>query len=192
MTVIPIAYFGPISWWTILNNFVDVEFDIHENYIKQTMRNHCNILTANGKLTLSIPVKKVNGNHTLLKDVRIESNQPWQKIHSRTVMSAYKASPFYDYFIDDISPIWEKHYNFLIDTCFDSIEIIGKILKIQRNYTVSQKYIAPQPPILDLRKESDYNNYVQKNLELPTYHQVFCDRFDFVNDLSILDKIFNE
>ncbi|MBP5782038.1 MAG: WbqC family protein, partial [Bacteroidales bacterium] len=100
MTILPVTYFGPVGWWNKLDVSDTTVFDINENYIKQTYRNRWRILSCNGLLTLSIPVKKVDGNHTLLKNMRIDNYQNWQIRHYRAVLSAYKASAFFDYYID--------------------------------------------------------------------------------------------
>ncbi|MCK9301799.1 MAG: WbqC family protein [Bacteroidales bacterium] len=186
MTIIPLTYFGPISWWRVLTASDDVVFDIYENYIKQTCRNRCSILSANGVLNLSVPVKKINGNHTAFRDIEIENNQRWQIIHLRAVMSAYRAAPFYDYIIDNIKFIWEKKYNFLIDVCLDSLDCVSKILNINPDYRMSDCYVQTNEH--DKRNCKHFSNID----EMQHYHQVFEDRFDFVPDLSILDKLFND
>ena len=70
------AYLPPIEYFSYLNKYKVIRIDVFENYIKQTYRNRCCIYTTNGKLTLSIPVKKVDGNHTRVKDIEIDYSQP--------------------------------------------------------------------------------------------------------------------
>ncbi|MDL2227819.1 WbqC family protein [Odoribacter sp. OttesenSCG-928-L07] len=190
MILLPLTYFGPISWWKLLQSSKDIVFDIHENYIKQTYRNRCTILSANGKLNLSIPVKKTFGNHTAFKDIKIENNQNWQTIHSRAVMSAYKASPFYDYLIDDMNVVWTRKYDYLLDVTLDSMSIIFKILNIKPNFNLSNSYVKADNNDIDLRKIKNFSNFVE-NSDNDKYQQVFNDRFCFESDLSIVDKIFN-
>ncbi|MDR2084049.1 MAG: WbqC family protein [Bacteroidales bacterium] len=189
MTLIPLTYFGPISWWKILLANNDIVFDIYENYIKQTYRNRCSILSANGLLNLSIPVKKTNGNHTVFKDIKVENNQNWQHIHYKAIMSAYKASPFYDYYIDDIQHIWTTKYDYLLDVCLESINIISKITKTTPKFILSDSYITANSDDSDFRKSQKY--ILESDFTVNPYTQVFSDRFNFISDLSILDKIFN-
>ena len=191
MTILPLTYFGPISWWRIFLTYSDIVCDIHENYIKQTYRNRCSILSANGKQNLSIPIKKTFGNHTAFKDIAIENNQRWQQIHYKTIMSAYKASPYYDYYIDDICHIWTKKYNYLIDVCIESINIVSNIIKTKAEYTLSDSYISSTENDIDFRKCKDLANATNNESDSQAYYQVFGDRFGFVPDLCILDKIFN-
>ncbi|MGI6719246.1 MAG: WbqC family protein [Bacteroidales bacterium] len=190
----PLTYFGPISWWTILRDNKDnIIFDIHHNYVKQTYRNRCSIQSSNGKLNLSIPITKTFGNHTPFKDIKIDKSQNWQRIHIKSIKSAYKSSPYYDYLIEEIIYIWEKKYNFLIDVCLDSLEGISKLLKLDLSYILSSEYIDindnTSKNYTDLRYVGEFNNYL--NYPLSEYTQVFSDRFYFMNDLSILDKLFN-
>ena len=187
MSILPLTYFGPIGWWNILSQSDNCIFDIYENYVKQTYRNRCSILTANGVLNLSIPVKKVNGNHTAFKDVKIENNQHWQIIHYRATLSAYKASPFFDYYIDDIMPVWNKHYDFLLDVCIDSFNIVQNIISKKFNINLSESYIIASENDSDYRKDYDFNYP-----PVIQYNQVFSDRFNFIANLSILDQLFND
>ncbi len=195
MIILPLTYFGPISWWTILNNNKnDIIFDIHHNYVKQTYRNRCTIQSANGKLNLSIPVTKTFGNHTPFKDIKIDNSQNWQRNHFRTIKSAYKASPYFDYLIEKLIYIWEKQYNYLIDVCLDSLESTKELLNLNLSYSLSKEYIdlnnnSTNNNYTDLRYINEYTNYLDS--PLTEYIQVFSDRFNFMNDLSILDKLFN-
>ena len=185
--ILPLTYFGPIGYWNLLKKNDNIIFDVHENYIKQTYRSRCIILTCNGKITLSIPVKKVDGNHTTLKNIQVENNQPWQRTHFRTIQSAYKASPYFDYLIDDFIHIWEKRYTYLIDVCLDSIQAVCNVANININYSLSDEYIKTCDTVQDYRNEEDF--FIEP---LDSYCQVFNDRFQFEPNLSILDKIFND
>jgi len=57
---------------------------------------------------LSIPVLKVNGNHTLTKDIRIATSIPWQRVHWRSIETAYNNSPFFLYYKDEFEKVFEK------------------------------------------------------------------------------------
>ena len=90
--VIP-AYSGNVQYYSILSHFSEVYLEQYSHYIKQTYRNRCQILTANGVMNLTIPVDKISGEKMLDKDVRI-SNTDWQRVHWGAIESAYNNSPF--------------------------------------------------------------------------------------------------
>ena len=89
------AYLPPIEYFATILACDGFELENHEHYIKQSYRNRCKIMTSNGILDLSIPVNKVNGNHTLIKDIRISYLSNWQSNHWRAIESAYNKSPFF-------------------------------------------------------------------------------------------------
>ena len=75
----------------------------HENFVKQTYRNRCDIVTANGKLSLSIPLIK-QADKELISDKKISYAEDWRKQHWRTIVSAYKNSPYFEFFEDEFKP----------------------------------------------------------------------------------------
>ncbi|HZY24589.1 MAG TPA: WbqC family protein, partial [Bacteroidales bacterium] len=78
------AYLPPISYISGCWREEELLIERFETYPKQTSRNHCHIYGPNGRQTLSVPVIKVNGNHTLIRDIRIAST-PWQRLHWRSI-----------------------------------------------------------------------------------------------------------
>ena len=55
--LLPVTYFGPISWYRRLLRAEAWKIDDREHYVKQTTRNHCLIATANGIQKLTVPVE---------------------------------------------------------------------------------------------------------------------------------------
>lgn len=170
------------------NNLIHI--DIFENYLKQTYRNRCSIYSANGKLSLSIPVKKVTGNHTVVKDIEIDYHEPWQKIHWRAIESAYSNSPFFLFYRDDFEPFFLKTTKFLIDLNYELLHVICKHAGISTQILYSEKYYDNNSVITDLRNSFSPKKLVEKNHL--KYHQVFEEKHGFIDDLSIIDLLFNE
>ena len=104
------AYFAPIQYYCKLFSYANIYIEVYENYIKQTYRNRCNIMAANGPLSLTIPIKKTDEIKVLTKDVKIDYDSRWMPIHLRAIESAYRSSPFYMYYIDDIIPCFLKRH----------------------------------------------------------------------------------
>lgn len=187
--ILSTAYFPNIQYLSKFIKYDNIVIDIYEHYSKQSYRNRCNILSANGVLPLSIPVKK--NNHCYTKDIKIDYSEPWQKLHEKAILSAYNNSPFYEYYIDEFMPFFIKQEVFLIDINTKILDKILKILKIEKNYSFSNDFI-----VLDKHnfresihpKSSKYkedNDFISK-----PYIQVFSEKFGFIENLSCLDLIF--
>ncbi|MEI7500718.1 MAG: WbqC family protein [Bacteroidota bacterium] len=188
--LIETAYFPPISYIAEVVRADAVVIEIFETYQKQTFRNHCSIYGPNGKQLLTIPVVKVNGNHTLTKDIRISHHQPWQKSHWRSIETAYNNSPFFLYYKDDFVPFYEKKFNFLIDLNIELLQVLMVILKIERPINTNDSYDKFPVGLNDFR-----SRHVQKSadnkMKYTHYNQVFEPRYGFIPGLSIIDPIFN-
>lgn len=111
------AYLAPISYYKTLCNKDRIIIEKCCNYVKQTYRNRCNIISANGLIPLSIPVIKPKTTKCLTRDIRISDHDNWQHMHWNAIVSAYGSSPFFEYYQDDIIPFFEKNLSgtFLFD-----------------------------------------------------------------------------
>ena len=169
-----------------------VVIEKYETYPKQTYRNRCNILSANGVLPLSVPVQK--NYHTLTKDIRIDYSEMWQRNHLTALKSAYKNSAFYDYYFYKFERFFEKKETFLIDLNENVLQSLFSVLKIDADYSYTTDYIFDSTGYTDFREsispKPSKNRPDNKFISKP-YTQVFCDRFEFVPNLSVLDLIFN-
>ncbi|MFH0864727.1 MAG: WbqC family protein [Bacteroidota bacterium] len=184
------AYLPPISYFQQLTTYRCIYIDRFENYIKQTYRNRCCIYSANGKLVLSVPVKKVDGNHTKVKDIEIDYREPWQRLHWRAIESAYSNSPFFLYYRDDFEPFYLKKTKYLADLNNELLQIICKHAGIKAEIYFSEKYFEPSPEIIDLR--NSFPSKKKDALIQNKYKQVFDEKSGFISNLSIIDLLFNE
>ncbi len=163
-------------------------------YIKQTIRNRCTILDANGSLDLVIPVQKANSKQ-LYRDVKISYQTNWVKQHIRALASAYGSSPFYYYYKDKIENILLNNYNFLIDLNLASSDMLFNIYKLKPTQSQIDQiaielsintFINPAQQKQEERKELIAMAATQQK-----YQQVFAPKFGFVTGLSIIDMLFN-
>ena len=93
------AYFPSIIQMIAVTQAEHVVLEIEDNYQKQTYRNRTYIAHTNGKLLLNIPIRHVkNGNRQKTKNVIIENDFPWQSHHWKSIQTAYKTSPFFEYY----------------------------------------------------------------------------------------------
>lgn len=185
--IFPLFYFGPISYFAKLIQTPDHVFEIHENFPKQTYRNRCYVLGANGKLRLGVPTQH-NGMR-LVKDIQISYDSQWQKEHIKSIISAYKSSPYFEFYEDELIPILEKKEKFLIDLNLNTLDFINQKLKLNLNLNCTESYQKIEGE-LDWRNEFDAK--VEPSGNFPAYMQVFDDKFEFMPDLSILDLLCNE
>ena len=189
MTLFTTAYFPSISYMARFLQEDAPVIEIWETYHKQTYRNRCRVMTANGVESLSVPVVKVDGNHTMTKDVAISTIEPWQHIHSRCLESAYKASPYFDHYYDYLRPVFEGHFDRLIDLNDAALQAVLKMLKTKKEIAHTTDYVREAEN--DLREAFSPKKAVDASL-FPTYYQVFSEKFPFAPDLSVLDLVFNE
>lgn len=183
--VLPTMYFAPVGVYSVIMQNEKIVFDSHEHFVKQTFRSRCEIYGANGKQLLSIPVEK-RGNHICAKDVRISYKEDWQKIHWRSIVSAYSNSPYFEYYADFFQPFFETKTEFLFDLNMALHETIMNLLKAKKEIHFTEKYIPLYGNnVIDLRNEGfEFPEILQ-------YQQVFEERNGFISNLSILDLLFN-
>jgi hypothetical protein len=185
------AYAPPISWIMEVIKAPQIYIEAFETYPRQTYRNRCRIVTANGVLALSIPVQKVHGKQTITKDIRINYREPWQRNHRRTIDAAYSNSPFYLYYIDELMPFYEKTFKYLLDFNLELTNQLIELLGFNATLNLTKAYIHQPNNILDLRHAFSPKNKAPIQKSTP-YFQVFEERHGFIADLSILDLLFNE
>ena len=183
------AYLPPLSYFSALLHAENVWLEACENYVKQSYRNRCRIAATNGIETLSIPVESRNGQKAPIRDVRISSHGNWQLTHWRAITSAYRNSPFFEYFEDDFRPFYEKRWTFLWDYNLDLLTLVLKLLDAQPKIQLTEKYDANPLDSNDLR-EIIHPKKEPVFISKP-YYQVFKNKHGFLTDLSIIDLIFN-
>ena len=185
------AYLPPISWIREAMFADKVMIEAHETYPKQTYRNRCRIMTANGVLPLSIPVTKPDGKHSKTKDIEIFYDEPWQRLHWRSIDAAYSNSPFFLYYKDELEKFYQKKYRFLLDLNLEILQALFSNMGKSIDIALTSDFEHQPQELMDHR-----NSFSPKkpcdNSQFKRYTQVFEERFGFVADLSIIDLIFNE
>ncbi|MCF2876134.1 MULTISPECIES: WbqC family protein [unclassified Tenacibaculum] len=184
------TYFAPISQYAAIYQSDSICFEIHDNYQKQTYRNRCYIYGANGKLALNVPVKhKTKVGRKKTKDTLIENDFPWQSQHFKSLQSAYRSSPYFEFFEDDLSKIFTKKYTFLQDVNIDCHLFIADALQMDTSFDKTENYNLT-PETIDYRNLALAKKGLE--IELDTYVQMFDDKYGFIPNLSILDLLFME
>jgi hypothetical protein len=181
------AYLPNVHYLSQVINCDTIVIEKHENFVKQTYRNRCDIVTANGKLSLSIPLIK-QADKELISDKKISYAEDWQKQHWRTIVSAYKNSPYFEFFEDEFKPFYENQFEFLLDYNTQLLQTILHILRVKKQIKFTQTFELNPSQVFDFRSLSD----IQKNdTVIKPYYQVFADKLGFTPNVSCLDALFN-
>lgn len=187
-------YNAPIQYFSKLLLSEPSIIDPNEHYLKQTYRNRCIIYSADGMMTLSIPVNFSSTKKDRVKDVTISYQTHWDHVHWNAIVSAYNSTPFFEYYRSDYEAIYNKKYKYLVDLNNELLLTTIKFLRIQEfiNLSFATEYIAADVENSDYRDLISPKKGQRDELFIPTeYYQVFSERFGFITNLSILDLLFN-
>ena len=186
--LLPLFYLPPISWFSIfIKQENEIIFEQFENFPKQTYRNRTNIYGANGKLPLIIPIHH-NGKR-VLKETQISYAENWQKLHWKSIKTAYQSSPYFEFYEDRLAQIFLKQEKFLIDFNLNALDVLQKILKTEKAYSLNNEY-QKNPEPLDYREK--FSAKVNSDADLEIYYQIFAERYGFIKDLSVVDLLCNK
>ena len=188
------AYLAPIQYYSKLVSYKNIYIEYSENYSKQSFRNRCCILSSNGSLVLSIPVKRSNENKILIKDIKIDNDSRWKDIHLRAIESAYRSSPYFIHYADDIFKIINIQAIYLIDLNNELQQKICELLGIETTiqYTSDFKNIPfPYDDLSDAIHPKEKKKKPDSHFSPKSYYQVFRSKFGFVPNLRIIDLLFN-
>ena len=178
------AYAAPISYYKLLLQCNTQLLELNEHFIKQTIRNRCEIATSNGKLILTVPLSQ-RKNNMIVKDVCVSYQNNWQRQHIKSLETAYQSSPFFEFFIDDLKLAYQFQPKFLIDWNDSTHQMILNWLKLKIEFVQTDSYHKVYENTIDFRM-NEWSNYEALN-----YHQVFESKHGFISHLSMYDLIFN-
>ena len=192
------TYFGPVQWFQKLHRAEHVMIEQWESFQKQTYRNRCLIATTNGVQALTVPVESNSPLSTLhsplIKEIRISDHGNWRHLHWNALQSAYGESPFFEYYQDDIRPFFEKRWTFLLDFNEAIRQKMCELIDIAPSVTFTTAYITdPQALVVnDYRTVINPKHPAQDDdFETKAYYQVYQMKHGFLENLSILDLLFN-
>jgi hypothetical protein len=186
--LLPLFYLPPISWFSVfLREDSEIVFEQFESFPKQTYRNRTAIYGANGKLLLIIPVRH-NGTRTI-NEIEVSRRDPWEKIHWKTIKTAYQRSPYFEYYEDQLEEIFNFKTNSLFAFNLNALKLIQKLLKTDKTYSLSEEYF--RNPIEENYREK-FSPKKDLEFELEEYYQTFTEKFGFQKDLSIIDLLCNK
>lgn len=176
-----------------------------ENYQKQSYRNRCRFYAADGVQDLNIPIVHEGGTHKLpISEIRIDWSKPWLQQHERAIVSAYRTSAYFEYYMDDFFAIYAGKPEKLIDLNTSLLRFLLEKTGIAAEIRFTSEYSRDgvvkdglERPVVckDLREvihpKRPNSILTDLGLEKP-YFQVFAQKHGFQSDLSSIDLLFNE
>lgn len=183
------TYFPPISHWKFIKS-KDLLWSINSRYNKQTLTNRTYIDSANGELMLTVPIKHSGKNQPrVLSDIKLDLSSDWKKNHFKSIKICYQSSPFYEFYEDDIISFFNLDYENLYDLNLKSIKMVCNWLKIKMPEDIYNEKNKYDYKIQDLTHMSNCKR--TSYLKQKKYNQTFETNNGFINDLSVIDLIFN-
>ena len=187
--LLPTSYLAAVSYYKEIHRCDRVLIEIYEHFPKQTWRNRCSIYSPNGIQQMTIPLDG-RKDKTLTKDIRIDNSKPWQKLHWRSLEAAYRSSPYFEYYEDDLRTLFETGSDLLYEFNAKIQEKIFLLLNIEKEVRFTSSYIKDHDDAEDLR-EALSKKFLSTISVYPRYLQVFENKHGFLSNLSIADLLFN-
>ncbi len=184
------TYFPNIAHFVAMLQADHIVFEVCDNYQKQTYRNRTSIYGANGKLDLNVPVIYSQKNRQSYSEVKVFNDEPWQSQHLKSLESAYRMSPFFEFYIDDLMPLFKQEFESIMELNFKSLEIIFECLQLPLSYSITKRFELQPKNSKDARVLVNCRKEVPQNFK--PYTQVFGLKHGYISNLSILDLLFNE
>ena len=163
--------------------------ETQENFVKQTYRNRCKILAANGTLSLIIPIEHEGSQ--LISEIKTQSEIDWKRHHWQSIISAYNNSPYFLYYKDKFEKIYfDKSIHTLFEFNLKLLELCLFLLKIKTKLKFTEAYNRDYQP--DYRNSFSAKKMDVSDLIIKPYYQVFDSKFGFQTNLSIIDLLFSQ
>lgn len=209
MVLLTTAYFPPIEYLAAIANecrfnpgMTEVEhavvyIEACEHYVKQSWRNRCRFYAADGAQTLNFPVRHEDFGKPI-SQMRIDWKTDWLTRHERAIISAYRTSPYFEYYQDELFAILDSRPELMLDFNTQILKFFLRKTGIPTDIRFTSEWEAVTiegHKVTDLREaiHPKRPNTILKDLRLERpYWQVFSPKHGFIPGLSIMDLLFNE
>ncbi len=187
-------YAASIAWWKIAAKAEEVLIEEHSFFRKGSYRNRTHIFGANGQLRLSIPLKKGKQQRSTMQSVQISYDHEWQKLHWESLCSAYRSSPYFEFYEAELKPLFEQEVVFVKDFNSKLANELKTLIGVSNKWDATLTYQEEYDGFHDFREiihPNSKKDIVTDQLSFPEYIQVFSHKLGFIPNLSILDLLFN-
>lgn len=188
MLLLSTAYFPPIEYFASIARYSVVFMEGCENYVKQSYRNRCRILTSNGVEDLRVPV--LHDGKRLITQVRVDYRTPWLRQSEYALDTAYYTSPFFEYYRDELFCLMNSRPDTLWELNGAITEFFVRKIGLKCQFRQTPRYERIWSDSEDCREGIHPKR--KSCYEAKPYYQVFRQKFGFVPGLSIMDLLFNE
>jgi len=183
------TYFPNIAQMAAAVQADELIFEGDDNYQKQTYRNRAYIATSMGRLQLSVPIKHNKGIRQKYCDLQVDETFPWQSQHWKSLQTAYRTSPYFEFYEDELVPLFKRPVTHLMEHNLAVFDLLCELLQAEIPYSLTEEYFK-DPEQKDLRFLAEVKQ--PKNFLPTAYNQVFGEKHGYLPNLSILDLLFNE
>ena len=184
------SYFPTIEQMAAVAQADSIVWEVEDNYQKQTYRNRAYIAHSNGILLLNVPIKhNKEEKRQKTKEVIVENDFPWQEQHWKSLQSAYRTSPFFEYYEDDLKHLFTDPVESLMAHNLKIYNTLSELIGIEVETSKTLNFEI-QPTIKDFRDL--INSKRKSNFQTEPYTQVLEANHGFLPNLSVLDLLFNE
>lgn len=202
-----LGYLEQIARCDVFVLYDDVQYD------KGGWRNRNRIKTPNGPLWLTVPVLLKGEGFPLIRDVHINTSQPWAKTHLKTLAQYYNKAPFFREYFAELETLLMEGNNKLADLDREVLawmcskfaiatplawsseldvqgDRIDRLIAIVRHYGGDIFYEgAAGRDYIPVERFEDQGVRVEfQNYQHPVYPQLHGP---FVSHLSAIDLLFN-
>lgn len=183
--LLPVATFPPLMWFQ-LAKLPGATVCVHENYVKQSLRNRIALVNTQGPVDFTFPVHRRSAASRGVQDLFFtDAARPEALL--KVLRTNCGSAPFFDHYLPEIEAWAVQHLrpgNSLLEAAWASLEWacheLGTPLPAR-----SASYESGENRD-DWRPKNRW-----RSLNTPRYPQVFEDRLGFVPGRSILDVLFH-
>lgn len=185
------AYLPPVEYFHLLASYPSVAVEACESYQKQSYRNRCLIYSASGLQALQIPVCHDNIKTVPVSGIYIDYSREWLHQHRIAIISAYRSSPFFEYYWDGIDAILQSRPAKLFDLNLALTRHIATEMGLRCTITPTDRFVQDAGP-LDFRNRIHPKSKKGPIFNSKPYYQIFSQKSGFISNLSIIDLLFHE